>query len=711
MPGQRAALAILILTEAAAFGYMSETVVFPAAVAAAALLGCRGLKLYRASHDRQVILALIAFLLFIVKWRVQPYSQPDEMEYVSPFLHSLGQFLLVYQTAALYLVHDRGLLPINMPWPGVFVMVAAGDVTVSPSQRFAFQIFSLAFVAATALYFAAAARAAAGIERRPYGSGKALVGLAVLLAIGGVAWAASAGLHRYEHTLDRLVAELLNPETGSAGAGFPSRSRLGGIARRKSERANDVALRVYSSAEPGYLRGKAYHWVKSVRGPGVLTTQWEEAPDPSDGPAEGAAEVLKPFARTPGRMRYDLRGGAAAGPPAAPPLDVWLDSPQDVYFLPPLASEIVTAAETLRRDYRQVTSGTDAAVVNYVVRTGPPPDPARFFNLAAADGPFSRQALTEIPDSVAADADLLRKADEIFAGCRGVEEHVAAVERYFRSNFGYAIGIDPPPDEDPVRWFLRTKPKAHCEYFAQAAALLLRTRGVPTRYMTGFVVAERNEYGGYWLARNEHAHAWCEAWDDRLGWVIVEATPPAGVPSESVASWHRQLWEYLSSAVAEFRHRFAEGGWQWLLGRAAAFFTSPAGWAALALAAGYVALRLRMRRRAAAARPLPPAVADMHRLLARMDRRLAKAGLTRRPGETLARFARRIETETDDAAAAAWYADYADARYGGALDDTTVASLKARLRAIGSSSQRVSLQPPSGRSREGEAPAVGVRNS
>lgn len=682
MTGQRAALTFLLLAEAAAFGYMSETVVFPAAIAVAALFGCRGVRLYRASHDRQVILGLVAFLLFIVKWRVQPYSQFEEtMEYFSPFLHTLGQFLLVLQTAALYLVHDRGLLPLNMPWAGVFVMVAAGDVTVSPTQRFAFQLFSLGFVAATALYFAETARAGAGIQNRSYGSGKVLVSVAVLLLVAGVAWAASTGLHRYEHTLDRLVAELLNPDTGSAGAGFPSRSRLGSIARRKSERANDVALRVYA-AEPGYFRGKAYHWLKSVHGPGGVTTQWEEAPDPGDGSLEGKAEVVTPFARIGGRMRYALRGRPTAEPSARERLDVWIDSPQDVYFLPPLASEIVTTEQALRRDYRYVTSGTDAGVVNYVVQVGPPPDPAPFFDLEASSGPFSREALTDIPPSVAADAELLRRAEELFAGCRSVQDHVTRVEDYFRANFGYAIGIDPPADEDPVRWFLRTRPKAHCEYFAQAAALLLRIRGVPTRYMTGFVVAERNEYGGYWLARNEHAHAWCEAWDDRLGWVVVEATPPAGVPSEAAASWHRQLWEYLSTAVAEFRHRFAEGGWRWLLAQALAFFASPAGWAALALVAAYIALRLRMRRRAAP-RPLPPAVAEMHRLLARMDRRLAKAGLTRGPGETLDRFANRVESKTGDAAAATWYADYAAVRYGGPADEAAVISLRTRLRTLG----------------------------
>ena len=694
MPGQRAALTLLILIETAAFAYMSETVVFPALVAAAALIGFRRTKRYTLSQDRQVILALVAALVFVAKWRVQPYSLPEEpIFYLSPFLHALGQFLLLLQTAALYLAHDRDLLPVMLPWPGVFVMVSAGDVAVLPPQRFAFQLFSAGFVAATALYFSATARAAAGSDRRPHGVGKAILAGLLLVGTGALAWAASSALHRYENTLDRLVAEMLNAEPAASGAGFPSRSRLGSIVQRKSERANDVALRVYSNAEPGYLRGKAYHWLNSVRGARTATTQWEEAPDAADIASGSGSETLRPGDRTGARTAYELRPKAKRADAPAAELEVWLDSPQSVYFVPPLATEIVTGDGEVRRDYRQVSSGSDDPIVNYAVRTGPPPDSEPFFDLAAADGSFSRAALTHVPDS-ATGRDIVRQiADEIFADCVTIEDHVAAVENYFRSKYGYAIGIDVPFDQDPVIWFLQTRPKAHCEFFAQAAALLLRTRGVPTRYMTGFVAAERNEYGGYWLARNEHAHAWCEAWDDRRGWVIVEATPPAGVPSESAAPMHRQLWEYLSGAVTELRHRFAEGGWRWLLDRLAAFFLSPAGILVALAMVGYVVVRLRMRR-PAAGRSLPPAVAEMHRLLARMDRRLAKAGLLRGRGETLARFAGRVEVEAADPQAAAWYADYAAARYGGSLDEATVDCLRTRLRTM-SAPRRRSREPAS----------------
>jgi hypothetical protein len=65
-----------------------------------------------------------------------------------------------------------------------------------------------------------------------------------------------------------------------------------------------------------------------------------------------------------------------------------------------------------------------------------------------------------------------------------------------------------------------------------------------------------------------------------------------------------------------------------------------------------------------------------------MDHRTARMGLARRPAETLTRFAARLESDTGDAEAARWYADYASARYGPA-DLPTIEALRSRLNTLG----------------------------
>ncbi|MGC1276265.1 MAG: transglutaminase domain-containing protein [Planctomycetaceae bacterium] len=697
MPGQRASLAILILVEAAAFGYMSETVAFPTAVAMATLLGWRGQWRYQLSQDRQVIIALIAAVLFVVTWRVQPHSLFDDaMDYLSPFLHSLGQFLLALQMAALYLHYDDDVLPITLPWPGVFVMISAGDVTIGrdSTQRVVFQLLALAFTAATALFFAATARSTSGTQRQSDGVGKLGVATALLAVTVFVAGLAATALHRYEDALNRLVGELLNPTMSSSSAGFPNRAQIGSVARRKNERSQDIALRVYSNGEPGYLRGKGYHWLTTVNGHFGETTQWKEAPlHSSMSETTDLVEERLESAETDGdRFRFDLRNPPGGEFQPVRSMDVWLEGSQwGVYFLPPHTVEILSQEDTIRRDYRQVTSGTDTGNATYTVHTGPRPDDVVFPGSIVDDGALSRKLLTAVPDrpdTAGSDREIRELADRIFQNCTSVDEHVSAVENYFQTNYGYAVGIDPPAREDPLRWFLKAKPSAHCEYFAQGAAFLLRLRRIPTRYMTGFVVAERNEYGDFWLARNAHAHAWCEAWDDDRGWVIVEATPSAGVPSETSAPKHRQMWEYLSGRVEQFRYRFSEGGWTWLLRQVLAFLATPAGWVVIALVIAYVVIRWRMRRSSRAGPTVPPLILEMNRLLARMDRRLSKAGVSRKPGETLSHFAQRVEAETGDSAIATWYADYAASRYRGP-DPDAVASLSERVKHLGTRPRRV----------------------
>jgi transglutaminase-like putative cysteine protease len=452
------------------------------------------------------------------------------------------------------------------------------------------------------------------------------------------------------------------------------------------------------------LRGKAYHFLETVPGLGrdaMPQTQWEEAPFSPDAHTASTIDVrvLTPTSREGNVSRYVLNDADGAIDDA-PTLSIWLDTAQwGTYFLPPHTSELLTNESSLRRDCRWLTSNTDEAAATYTVRLGATSDRSEFFDMSSQNGLYSRSTLLDYPTWIGADPQVKKVAASVFENAESFDDHVEAVERYFRANYGYSIGIDVPPGKDPIHWFLVARPNAHCEYFAQAAALLLRMRGIPTRYMTGFVAAERNDYGGYWVARNEHAHAWCEAWDDARGWVVVEATPPAGLPFQSTsAPRHRQLWEYISGCASEFRYRFAVGGWRWLTQQLVSILLTPVG--VLSLLAFVAALCVRWRLSQRSEEPaVPETVLELQRLRARVDRRIAKRGLFRRPGETLIQFATRIERESGDVAAARWYAEYADVRYGAAHSAADVASLREKANLLGRSPRRervaATMQPVS----------------
>jgi transglutaminase-like putative cysteine protease len=118
-----------------------------------------------------------------------------------------------------------------------------------------------------------------------------------------------------------------------------------------------------------------------------------------------------------------------------------------------------------------------------------------------------------------------------------------ALERYLHANsrFVYTLAHVPrDPGVDPIEDFIKNNPRGHCEYFASALALMLRTQGIPTRMAVGFKGGEFNQVGSFYQVRQMHAHAWVEAYvepteipegdkpregEPAAGWLVLDPTP------------------------------------------------------------------------------------------------------------------------------------------------------------------------------------------
>ncbi|MCP3966222.1 MAG: hypothetical protein GY750_09755 [Lentisphaerae bacterium] len=87
------------------------------------------------------------------------------------------------------------------------------------------------------------------------------------------------------------------------------------------------------------------------------------------------------------------------------------------------------------------------------------------------------------------------------------QQTFAALISFFSNNFKYKIRKLPENGDDPVIDFMTKNREGHCELFASSLALLLRRLGIPTRYISGFVCAERHPSGSYFVARLGDAHA------------------------------------------------------------------------------------------------------------------------------------------------------------------------------------------------------------
>ncbi len=126
----------------------------------------------------------------------------------------------------------------------------------------------------------------------------------------------------------------------------------------------------------------------------------------------------------------------------------------------------------------------------------------------------------------------------------GIEARARKLEFFLRESgqFSYTLQMDVIDRRlDPVEDFLVNRKKGHCEYFASALALLLRSVDIPSRVVNGFKGGDWNELTETMNVRQKHAHSWVEAYigltpgPDRAPiWITLDPTP-ASERQESIA--------------------------------------------------------------------------------------------------------------------------------------------------------------------------------
>jgi transglutaminase-like putative cysteine protease len=149
-------------------------------------------------------------------------------------------------------------------------------------------------------------------------------------------------------------------------------------------------------------------------------------------------------------------------------------------------------------------------------------------------------------------------SNDIMAGHATPVARVQAVVAWLRRTHSYTTNLKRNASiEDPLEDFLFAEKDGHCEYFASAAAILLRMSGVPTRYVNGFLGGEWNDLRQAVTVRENRAHSWVEAYLGQEGWVRVDATPALARGSRMSAFrqvvdaaelfWGRWVVEYSAS--------------------------------------------------------------------------------------------------------------------------------------------------------------------
>jgi transglutaminase-like putative cysteine protease len=378
----------------------------------------------------------------------------------------------------------------------------------------------------------------------------------------------------------------------------------------------------------------------------------------------------------------------------------------NVFFLAPRAQVLEGRYKAISLGHTGGVSNLDAEhpVARYEATSNVwQPDPQQL-RATTEEYPFDVvQNYLQLP---ALDRRIAQLAEQITAASTNKYDKASALENYLRTRFGYTLQLPATPQPDQLANFLFERKQGHCEYFASAMAVMLRTLRIPARVATGFRGGEFNDVSSQYVVRASDAHAWVEVYFPGYGWVEFDPTPAGSASSptgwdramlyvDAMASfWREWIVNYdlghqqtLALVARHNSREWLENFRNWrerqydsLLNaarRAHNIITeSPGRWssrgillfALLLLGANASRLWRMLSRRQLAAHPEMYPRKSATIWYERMVRRLSRHGWHKSPGQTPAEFARRIDAPSVRERVAEFTRDYESARFGNSAE-------------------------------------------
>ena len=435
--------------------------------------------------------------------------------------------------------------------------------------------------------------------------------------------------------------------------GFDPVAALGSFSSNYNSKYNDeIVLRIWDTLAPQYLRAAAYE--KYVAGIWKL-------------PAVAEKKLY------PARYRVDYAVFETSDSAAAAPnvKNVWVQATLDnfgfMFTAPNAVGVAVKNADSLNYYSTNIFSGTNGIRSDWYYYV---PDSAKTLAITATEADEADSSFLQISEK---NRDLLdfvavamalpardstvdtANADSALTPSQFAVLNLKTIEQYFIRNFKYSY-IVPGKNEtgnvtsrnstkDPLQSFWTSK-SGYCEYYATLATLLLRYQGIPARYVTGFAHPEHVAGRPYATFRRRHSHAWVEVYIDHK-WYIFDPTPPILANYFAAPSWISLKIEGLKGRFAYVLHLLKDGEWRRVVdswqNSSERLIASPIFYAfLLLLIAVFVGLKFRKYRYNKSYDVISKNAAQWISILENAEKRLARMGFVRAPGETVSAFAIRV---------------------------------------------------------------------
>jgi hypothetical protein len=350
--------------------------------------------------------------------------------------------------------------------------------------------------------------------------------------------------------------------------------------------------------------------------------------------------------------------------------------------------------------------GNYSALRYMVISRLPALDVATLRGAASDYSDAVRKTYLQLPPAL--DTRIPDLAKQMTAGAVNSYDKARAIETFLRTRYGYTLNLTGKPGDDPLARFLFVTRAGHCEYFASAMTILLRTLDIPAREVNGFLPGEYNDLAGDYIVRASDAHSWVEVYFPGTGWVTFDPTPAAPEQSGFLSqvakyidwiqlSWNEWVINYDFSHQVQMAQNLQRSSRNWTQSWRDWFertqIQNRQRLKSLQLRHGTLGLLLplllilllvvlrydlpgklirRLRLYWQLHTPESPRANPLlaSRLYAELLRLLERHGFARRPAETPLEFASHVQAPTLGPAVREFTSIYAVARYGGAPCDT-----------------------------------------
>ncbi|MGA2256637.1 MAG: transglutaminaseTgpA domain-containing protein, partial [Thermoguttaceae bacterium] len=353
-----------------------------------------------------------------------------------------------------------------------------------------------------------------------------------------------------------------------ATVGFNSQIMLGGLGETLESPEEVMQLKlvdpatgqVYPMRDDVYLRGSEVAWYSQ--------NQWRRTPPPNS-PEPDPQPLSENSLSDPFTANKSSDSAFQIGPPVVQQITMepFLDR-DDVFYIWPLIEPVgrkvyyVSASGRLLLVPPDFSREPRSSYFNCEVRTSGLVDghqaPLVPANQAVRVSPYLQMPgdRSPLPRLTALAARWLRE------GGPPLHKH-DQVARWFEQKlsssgqFQYTLqGPERDTSIDAIEDFVSNNPRGHCEYFATALAMMLRSQGIPSRVVLGYRCDEYHKDEQYYQVRQLHAHAWVEAFLDpnqipetlrrsepnrwvNGGWLRLDPTPAGEVGTQAA---ERTMW-------------------------------------------------------------------------------------------------------------------------------------------------------------------------